>query len=37
MTGSVQVSGGWTLQETKDLADRIAAGKSKIAVEIVNE
>lgn len=35
--GSVQVSGGWTLRETKDLADRIAAGKSKIEVDLAKE
>ena len=35
--GSVQVSGDWTLRQTKDLADSIAAGKSKIEVEIVKE
>lgn len=35
--GSVQVPGGWTLRETKDLADRIAAGKSKIEVDLAKE
>ena len=37
LAGSVQVSGGLTLRETKDLADSIAAAKSKVEVEIVNE
>jgi hypothetical protein len=37
MDGSVQVSGGWTLRETKDLADSIAAGKSKVEVELANK
>jgi len=37
MRGSVQVSGGWTQREVKDLADRIMAGNSKVEVELVNE
>jgi preprotein translocase subunit SecD len=37
MFGSMQVSGSWTLQETKDLADSIAAGKSKVEVELANK
>jgi preprotein translocase subunit SecD len=37
LVGSLQISGGWTLQETKDLADRIAAGKSKVEVELASK
>ena len=37
LQGSVQISGGLTLQETKDVAGRIAAGKSKIEVEPAKE
>jgi preprotein translocase subunit SecD len=37
MTGSGQISGSWTLREAKDHADSIAAGKSKVEVELANE
>ena len=35
--GSGQVTSDWTLRETKDIADRLSAGKSKIEFEIVDE
>ena len=37
LAGSLQISGGFTLQQAKDLADSIAAGKSKVEVELANE
>jgi preprotein translocase subunit SecD len=37
MGGSMQVSGGWTSRQAKDLADSIAAGKFKIEVELAND
>jgi preprotein translocase subunit SecD len=35
--GSGQVTSDWTLRETKNIADRLSAGKSKIEFEIVND
>jgi preprotein translocase subunit SecD len=35
--GSGQVTSDWTLRKTKDIADRLSAGKSKIEFEIVYE
>jgi preprotein translocase subunit SecD len=35
--GSGQVTSDWTLKETKEIADRLSAGKSKIEFEIVSD
>ena len=35
--GSGQVTSDWTLKQTKEIADRLSSGKSKIEFEIVND
>ena len=37
VNAAVQVSGEWTLLQAKDIADRIAAGQSKVEVDVIND